>query len=198
MSRISRGQLQLRVTRTTLAEVIQAAVESTALSIGTAAQNLRVELPEGWTGAATALPPHPDGDALHWRADLDAVIDSPIVLGTPVERAFEVQGVPHRLVTVGEPGPWDADRAAADVETVAEEVAAFWGTVPYRSYAFLAVLAALVAVGFLDQTTPGFVPDFDSQRAQRDSRAELVDAAAGPHHRRHRARRRAWLWRQRG
>jgi phosphoglycerol transferase len=41
--------------------------------------------------------------------------------------------------------------------------------------AFLAVLTALVAVGFLDQTSPGIVPDYDAQRLQRDSRAALVD-----------------------
>jgi hypothetical protein len=41
---------------------------------------------------------------------------------------------------------------------------------------FVALLTALVAVGFLDQTTPGFVPDYDEQRVQRDSRAALVDA----------------------
>ncbi len=46
VSRISRGQLQLRITRTTLAEVIRTAVESTALAIGTADQNLRVLLPD--------------------------------------------------------------------------------------------------------------------------------------------------------
>jgi PAS domain S-box-containing protein len=46
VSRISRGQLQLRVTRTTLAEVIRTAVESTSLAIGTADQHLRVLLPD--------------------------------------------------------------------------------------------------------------------------------------------------------
>jgi PAS domain S-box-containing protein len=46
VSRISRGQLQLRITRTTLAEVIRTAVESTSLAIGTADQNLRVLLPD--------------------------------------------------------------------------------------------------------------------------------------------------------
>jgi PAS domain S-box-containing protein len=46
VSRISRGQLQLRITRTTLADVIRTAVESASLAIGTAAQQLRVLLPD--------------------------------------------------------------------------------------------------------------------------------------------------------
>ena len=46
VSRISRGQLQLRITRTTLAEVIRTAVESTSLAIGSAEQQLRVLLPD--------------------------------------------------------------------------------------------------------------------------------------------------------
>ena len=46
VSRISRGQLQLRITRTTLAEVIRTAVESASLAIGTADQHLRVLLPD--------------------------------------------------------------------------------------------------------------------------------------------------------
>ena len=45
VSRISRGQLQLRIVRTELAEIIRTAVESTALAIGSAAQTLRVQLP---------------------------------------------------------------------------------------------------------------------------------------------------------
>ena len=46
VSRITRGQLQLRVGRVELAEVIRTAVESTALAIGTASQTLRLVLPD--------------------------------------------------------------------------------------------------------------------------------------------------------
>ena len=45
VSRITRGRLQLRSTRTELTEIIGAAVESTALAVGAAAQTLRVLLP---------------------------------------------------------------------------------------------------------------------------------------------------------
>ena len=46
VSRISRGQLQLRMTRSTLAEVIGAAVESTSLALGTESRNVRVIVPQ--------------------------------------------------------------------------------------------------------------------------------------------------------
>jgi PAS domain S-box-containing protein len=46
VSRISRGQLQLRMTRSTLAEVIGAAVESTSLAGGTESRKVRVVLPD--------------------------------------------------------------------------------------------------------------------------------------------------------
>ena len=45
VSRITRGRLQLRTTRTELTEIVRTAVESTALAIGSAAQTLRVLLP---------------------------------------------------------------------------------------------------------------------------------------------------------
>jgi len=45
VSRITRGRLQLRSTRTELAEIVRTAVESTALGVGAAAQTLRVLLP---------------------------------------------------------------------------------------------------------------------------------------------------------
>jgi len=46
VSRISRGQLQLRISRSTLAEVIRSAVEATSLALGTPSQNVSVLLPD--------------------------------------------------------------------------------------------------------------------------------------------------------
>ena len=46
VSRISRGQLQLRITRSTLVEVIRSAVESTSLALGTPSLNVKVLLPD--------------------------------------------------------------------------------------------------------------------------------------------------------
>jgi PAS domain S-box-containing protein len=46
VSRITRGQLQLRLTRSTLAEVIRSAVEATSLALGAASPKVEVVLPD--------------------------------------------------------------------------------------------------------------------------------------------------------
>jgi predicted metalloprotease with PDZ domain len=98
-------------------------------------------LPDGWAGAWTGLDPTPGGGPTDWTAaDLDELIDSPIVLGDATVRSFEVGGVPHRLVLAGDTAPWDVDRSAADVETLVRAQQALWGTVPYASYTFLNVI----------------------------------------------------------
>ncbi|MBX2801494.1 MAG: PDZ domain-containing protein [Myxococcales bacterium] len=96
---------------------------------------------EGWTDVHTALLPHPSGDPHRYLApDVDTVIDAPVVLGRPEVRSFEVAGVPHHLVTLGQAGAWDHDRAAEDVQRITETIVAFWGEVPYPEYRYLNVL----------------------------------------------------------
>ncbi len=103
--------------------------------------SVTVEPPPGWT-VHTALPTHPDEAAHHFLApDLDTLVDAPMVLGTPDVRTFEVQGVRHHLITLGEPGPWDQDKAAAALERVVAEQLRFWGDVPYGEDRFLNVLS---------------------------------------------------------
>lgn len=100
-----------------------------------------LELPPTWPDVATALDPV-DGRRLTWRArSYDELVDSPLVAGDLARRSFEVSGVPHELVTWGEAGVWDGEKAARDVQTLTEEQVAFWGVVPYDRYLFLNVLA---------------------------------------------------------
>lgn len=97
-------------------------------------------LPPGWRDSITALPAHPGGRPHHYAAPgYDALVDSPILLGNPVVRSFDVGGVRHRLAQAGDTGLLDADRAARDVARVVEAQRAFWGGLPYRSYDFLSV-----------------------------------------------------------
>ena len=96
---------------------------------------------EGWEESITALRPHADGRPHHYLAgDYDELVDSPVVLGSPALYDFSVEDTPHRLATFGEHGVWDGARAARDVQTVVEEQARFWQTVPYDRYVFLNVL----------------------------------------------------------
>ena len=97
-----------------------------------------VELPPDWAQSVTTLPAAPGGRPNSYRAaNLDELIDSPIVVGNPAVYEFTVAGVPHALVNIGEGGLWDGQRAAADVEQIVREQFEFWGFFPYERYLFL-------------------------------------------------------------
>lgn len=81
---------------------------------------VRFELPASWKGTATALTPV-EGQPHTYRAeDFDTLVDSPIILGNPVERPFTVAGKPHVAVFEGDIAFFDVDRAAADTQKVVE------------------------------------------------------------------------------
>ncbi len=78
-----------------------------------------IELAPGWKSAATAL--LPGSDPHTFRAeDFDTLVDSPIVIGNPVSRQFEVGGRSHHLVLEGDPQFFDIDRAAGDVQKIVD------------------------------------------------------------------------------
>jgi predicted metalloprotease with PDZ domain len=93
----------------------------------------------GWQGAWTGL----DATAgaaggMDWTAaDIDELIDSPIVLGTAAVADFQAGERDHRLVIAGSPEAWDLDRARDDVAAIVRTTHALWGTVPYEHYDFL-------------------------------------------------------------
>ena len=81
---------------------------------------VRFELPAAWKGSATALMPIA-GQAHAYRAeDFDTLVDSPIVLGNPVQREFSAGGKRHVAVFEGDTSFFDVDRAAADTQKIAE------------------------------------------------------------------------------
>ncbi len=106
----------------------------------------RVEVvaPRGWR-AATSLPsapPHGVGDeVLRFEAPtFDALVDSPIELGTHREERFEAVGVPHRysLWPAKLVSDADARRLVDDTRTILEtEAKLFGGTLPYDTYELL-------------------------------------------------------------
>ena len=99
---------------------------------------VRLELPPAWSRSLTALPPTADGRPHSYEArDFDTLVDSPIVAGNPVVHDFTVAGTPHLLVNLGDAGPWDGERAAADVERIVEAQHRLWGFLPYERYLFL-------------------------------------------------------------
>jgi predicted metalloprotease with PDZ domain len=109
-----------------------------------------VDAPDGWR-AATALPKAelespPAGPALRFVApDFDALVDSPIELGTHRDEAFEVLGTPHRYAIwpAGSVGDADAARLVADTRRIVETIATlFDGRLPYEAYDLLLHLAS--------------------------------------------------------
>ena len=95
---------------------------------------LRVELeaPEGWA-VFTGLRPE-DGGFL--ADDYDQLVDCPIEVGPHDEIAFEVHGVPHRLVLAGR-AELDHDALRDDVARLCTEVAAVFGNMPFDDYTFI-------------------------------------------------------------
>jgi predicted metalloprotease with PDZ domain len=109
--------------------------------------DVAIVLPPTWKGIATplmpvfdAVPPRPaDTNAHTYRAeDFDTLVDSPIIIGNPVIRQFQVAGKPHYLVLEGDPSVFDADRAAADVQKIVEAGGkVMGGRYDYPHYYFL-------------------------------------------------------------
>lgn len=104
---------------------------------------VRLELPKGWREARTALPPSPSGRPRHYLApDFDTLVDSPIVAGNPLVRSFEVGGVQHALVAVGDTKGVSLKRAAKDLARMVAAHRTIWGELPFDRYEFLLVFRA--------------------------------------------------------
>ena len=101
------------------------------------AHEVRVDLPMGWTGTATALMPIAGTPHAYVAEDFDTLVDSPIVAGRPVTREFQVDGKRHVLVLEGDPSQFDIDRAVGDVKKIVEAGRAAMGSLPYPHYFFL-------------------------------------------------------------
>ena len=104
---------------------------------------LRVDLPRGWS-AHSALPriPSSPGRAVYLAPGYDELVDSPIELGTPQVRQFDVDGTEFSLVvTDADLSSVDLDRLADDVERIAATQGAMMGGFPMKRYVFLLDLA---------------------------------------------------------
>ncbi|HEV7374910.1 MAG TPA: PDZ domain-containing protein [Pyrinomonadaceae bacterium] len=85
---------------------------------------------------ATGLPAV-SGTPDTFRAEnFDVLYDSPVEVGRFKTVAFEVKGVPHRIVIDGE-GNYDTERMRRDVQKIVETEAAIMGEIPYHDYTFI-------------------------------------------------------------
>ncbi len=109
----------------------------TLAEAGPRPHRVRIELPAGWTGTATALTRVSGEPHTFIAEDFDTLVDSPIIAGNPVITEFVVDGLAHYLVHEGDPSLWDTRRAADDTRRIVEVTRQFWGSLPYPHYYFL-------------------------------------------------------------
>lgn len=131
-----------------------------------------LELPAGWR-AATALRRAPDGTLR--AADVDELVESPILAGALREWRFAVREVPHRVAYWARPGAPAFDTLAFvdGLARLARQADALFGGMPYRDYAFLFMDDAYGGLEHPASVTIGAPAD----RLARDPHAALDDAA---------------------
>ncbi|MEM6925893.1 MAG: PDZ domain-containing protein [Myxococcota bacterium] len=102
--------------------------------------DVAIDLPEEWPDAVVPLPVVA-GASSTWRAaDVDTLIDSPMVVGDVTTDTLTVSGVPHHFVTFGDQRTFDREVLTTSVVDLIEAQHAFWGDVPYPEYWFLQAL----------------------------------------------------------
>ncbi len=101
---------------------------------------VRIVFPKGWSKSATSLTPSKDDAHTYTAENFDELVDSPIVAGNLHFYPFEVAGIPHVLVNVGEKGYWNGAQAASDLKKLVEAHHKMWQTIPYKRYFFLNVI----------------------------------------------------------
>lgn len=103
--------------------------------------DVRLLLPRTWARSFSGMTPGL-GDNTYVAPDYDALVDSPIVAGSPSVYEFSVRGKPHYLVNFRERGVWNGPQAAADLGRTAETIARFWGDVPFDRFYFFNVIGS--------------------------------------------------------
>ena len=102
---------------------------------------VRLDLPPTWTGSMTSLDAAKDGKPNHYGApDYDILADSPILAGVDLSSTeFTVGGIKHYWTYLGM-AEWSGEKVAAAITPLIEEHIRFWGSLPYKKYAFLNIV----------------------------------------------------------
>ncbi len=91
--------------------------------------SVKIVRPSAWQTSQTPLTRSAEADTFT-APDFDTLVDSPILVGSPQVDTFEVDGIPHTLVTIDGGGVWDNALAAANLKLVIEAQRDFWGSLP--------------------------------------------------------------------
>lgn len=134
-----------------VAMVVGAATFMTVEGRQNGPHDVAVVLRPGWARAVTGLDLHPSGAPNRFVAEnFDELVDSPFLIGNPIERSFDAGGVPHEIASFGAGSSWDADKSTDDVAKIVVEQQAFWGEVPYHRYVILNALLSRGGMGGLE------------------------------------------------
>jgi predicted metalloprotease with PDZ domain len=107
-----------------------------------------VQLPAKWARSVCALPTDTNRAHVYLAQNFDQLVDSPILCGACELYPFQVNGINHYFVNLGDTQLWDGQRAANDLKKIVAAHQEFWGELPYPEYYFLNV--ALGAGGGLE------------------------------------------------
>lgn len=102
--------------------------------------HVRIQLPDTWPRSVSAMPEDPDQPHAYIASNFHQLVDSPILCGDCHIHPFDIDGVPHALVNLGDDQLWDAQRSVADLKKIVKAHQEFWGFVPYDRYLFLNVV----------------------------------------------------------
>jgi predicted metalloprotease with PDZ domain len=142
---------------------------------------LRVLAPEVWK-VATGLPAVPGAKNTFRAENFDILYDSPVEASNFKTIAFQVKGVPHRIVIDGD-GNYDAGRMREDVQKiVTTQIELMGGEVPYKDYTFILHLRATAGGGLehANSTALGYPRfGFQTKKGDRLSSAAPTPSAAG-------------------
>jgi predicted metalloprotease with PDZ domain len=122
-----------------------------------APSTLHILAPQPWK-VATGLPAVAGPKNTFRAENFDILYDSPVEVSNFKTLAFEVKGVPHRIVIDGE-GNYDPEKMRRDVQKIVEvEVDLMGGEIPYHDYTFILHLRSTGGGGLehLNSTALGF------------------------------------------
>jgi predicted metalloprotease with PDZ domain len=102
-----------------------------------APSHVTLDLPAEW-GVATGMTPTSDSRTF-FAPTVDALVDSPMLVGRFRSWSFAIDGVPHRVVYWPSPNatPFDTTALVSGVEAIARQAVALFGRPPYRDYTFI-------------------------------------------------------------
>jgi len=133
-----------------------------------APSTLHVLAPQPWK-VATGLPTEPGPKNTFRAQNFDILYDSPVEVSNFKTLAFDVKGVPHRIVIDGE-GNYDPETLRIGVQKIVEtEVELMGGEIPYSNYTFILHLRSSGGGGLehLNSTALGY-PRFGFRSASSD------------------------------